>query len=105
MSRKQTPVLIAATALVAGLGAGAGVGGYAAFSGDRTTTIEQSAPALGTPAAATKSSSVGSVYKAARDGVVEITSPSTSTAGDTPFPFGGDGGGGGGSQQSKAQGS
>src|SRR5438105_2434545 len=102
MSRKRTPILIAAGALVAGVGAGAGIAGYTALSGGRTTTIVQKAPVAATPASATKIASVGSVYKAARDGVVEITTTSTSTSssGNTPFPFGG-----GGSGESRAQGS
>src|SRR5919202_62241 len=101
MSRNRIPILIAAVALVAGLGAGAGVGGYAALSGDKTTTVVEQTPAVGTPAAATKSSSVGNVYEAARDGVVEITTTSTSAANGSPFPFGGDGG----SRESRSQGS
>src|ERR687885_1369697 len=101
MSRNRIPILIAAVALVAGLGAGAGVGGYAALSGDKTTTVVEQTPAVGTPAAATKSSSVGNVYDAARDGVVEITTTSTSAANGSPFPFGGDGG----SRESRSQGS
>jgi putative serine protease PepD len=100
MSHNRTPILIAAVALVAGLGAGAGVGGYAALSGGKATTVVEQAPAVGTPAAATKTTSVGNVYKAARDGVVEITTASTSAANDSPFPFGGDG-----SRESRAQGS
>jgi putative serine protease PepD len=98
MLRKRTSILIAATALVAG--AGAGVGSYAAVGGsDNTATVVQQAPSSATPAAATKSLSVGAVYKSARDGVVEVTTTSASRSNDSPFPFGGNSG------QSQAQGS
>jgi putative serine protease PepD len=100
MLRNRILILVAAVALVAGVGAG--VGGYAAVGGGKTTTVVQRTPVVGTPAAATKSQSVGGVYKSARDGVVEITTKSTTTSNNSPFPFGG---GGGGSQQSQAQGS
>jgi putative serine protease PepD len=101
MSRKRTPIVIAAAALVAGVGAG--IGGYAVVEGGgRTTTVVQQAPATGSPAAATKGLSVGSVYKNARDGAVEVTTTTRASSGnDSPFPFGGNGG----SQQSQAQGS
>jgi putative serine protease PepD len=94
MLRKRTPYLIAAAALAAG--AGAGAGSYAAFGGNdaKTTTVVQQA-AVGSPAAATKALTVNGVYKTARNGVVEITTTSTSS-GSSPF---------GGSQQSQAQGS
>jgi len=96
MLRKRTPYLIAAAALAAG--AGAGAGSYAAFSGNdaKTTTVVQQA-AVGSPTAATKALTVNGVYKTARNGVVEITTTSTSQgSGGSPF---------GGSQQSQAQGS
>jgi putative serine protease PepD len=99
MLQKRTPILIAAAALVAG--AGAGAGSYAAFGTDgaKTTTVVQQAVAEGSPASSTKTMSVNGVYRAARDGVVEIT---VTTAGgsnnNSPFP-------GSGSQQSQAQGS
>jgi len=96
MLRKRTPYLIAAAALAAG--AGAGAGSYAAFGGNdaKTTTVVQQA-AVGSTAAATKALTVNGVYKTARNGVVEITTTSTSqSSGGSPF---------GGSQQSQAQGS
>jgi putative serine protease PepD len=100
MHRKRTSIVIATAALIAG--AAAGVGSYAALGGGgTTTTVVQKAPVAGTPAAATKSLSVGSVYRSARDGVVEITTTTTGSSSASPFPFGGDNG----SRQSQAQGS
>jgi putative serine protease PepD len=98
---KRTPYLIAAAALVAG--AGAGAGSYAAFgtNGAKTTTVINQPVAAGSPTAATKTMSVNGVYRAARDGVVEITVTTSGGSSDnSPFPFGGSG-----SQQSQAQGS
>ena len=100
MLQKRTPILIAAAALVAG--AGAGAGSYAAFGTDgaNTTTVVQQPVAAGSPASSTKTMSVNSVYRAARDGVVEITvTTSGGSDNNSPFP------GGSGSQQSQAQGS
>jgi putative serine protease PepD len=102
MLRNRTPILVVAGALVAGAGVGAGT--YAAVGGGGdTTTVVQPAPVVGTPAASTKTTSVGDVYKAARDGVVEITVTENSgnDNSSSPFPFGG----GGSSQRSQAQGS
>jgi putative serine protease PepD len=99
MLKKRTPYLLAASALA--VGAGAGAGSYAAFGGDsgNTTTVVQEAAAKGSPAAATRTMSVNGVYRAARDGVVEVTTTSNSRGSDnSPFPFGG-------SQSSQAQGS
>ena len=98
MLQKRTPILIAAAALVAG--AGAGAGSYAAFGTDgaNTTTVQQTV-AAGSPASSTKTMSVNGVYRAARDGVVEITvTTSGGSNNNSPFP-------GSGSQQSQAQGS
>jgi putative serine protease PepD len=97
MLRKRTPYLIAAAALAAG--AGAGAGSYAAFGtvGAKTTTVVQEAAAQGSPAAATKTMTVNGVYRAARDGVVEITATSSGSSSDSPFPSG--------SQKSQAEGS
>jgi putative serine protease PepD len=88
-------IAIAATAaLIAG--AGVGAGSYAALggSGGKTTqtVVQQAAPAA-TPAAARTTESVGSVYRAARDGVVEITASSNGGSSSSPSPFGGGGGG------------
>src|SRR5437773_3140335 len=98
MQHKRTPYLLAASALL--IGAGAGVGGYAAFGGNggKTTTIVQQAAAQGSPTANTKPMSVNGVYRTAGPGVVEITV--TTSSGSSPFPFGGSGSG-----QSQAQGS
>ena len=102
MLQKRTPILIAAAALVAG--AGAGAGSYAAFGTDgaKTTTVVQQPVAAGSPASSTKTMSVNGVYRAARDGVVEITVTTSggSNNNNSPFPFGGSG-----SQQAQAQGS
>jgi putative serine protease PepD len=99
---KRTPYLIAAVALLAGVGAGAG--SYAAFGthGGNTTVVKETV-AAGSPASATKTMSVNGVYRAARDGVVEITVTTSggSSSDNSPFPFGG----GSGSQRSQAQGS
>jgi putative serine protease PepD len=99
MHRKRTPYLLAASALL--IGAGAGVGSYAAFGGNggKTTTIVQQAAAQGSPTANTKTLSVNGVYRKAGPGVVEITT-TTSSSGNQPFPFGGSGSG-----ESQAQGS
>jgi putative serine protease PepD len=99
MHRKRTPYLLAASALL--IGAGAGVGSYAAFGGNsgKTTTIVQQAAAQGSPTANTKTLSVNGVYRKAGPGVVEITT-TTSSSGNQPFPFGGSGSG-----ESRAQGS
>src|SRR5205823_4592822 len=101
MPNKRTPLLIAAAALAAG--AGAGAGSYAAFGtgGAKTTTVIQQSVAAGSPASSTKTMSVNGVYRAVRDGVVEITVKTSGGGSDnSPFPFGGSG-----SQQSEAQGS
>ena len=98
MQHKRTPYLLAASALL--IGAGAGVGGYAAFGGNggKTTTIVQQAAAQGSPTANTKTMSVNGVYRTAGPGVVEITVTTSSGSSDFPFPSGGSG-------QSQAQGS
>jgi putative serine protease PepD len=103
MLRKPTTYLIAAVALLAGLGAGAG--SYAAFGRDgaKTTTIVQhDTSGTSSPTAATTTLSVHGVYTRARDGVVEITTATSNAGGDSsgssPFPFGGGG-------SSQAQGS
>jgi len=100
MQHRRTPYLLAASALL--IGAGAGVGSYAAFGGNagKTTTIVQQAAAHGSPTANTKALSVNGVYRTAGPGVVEITTTTSSSSGDSPFPFGGSGSG-----QSQAQGS
>ena len=76
MQHKRTPYLLAASALL--IGAGAGVGSYAAFGGNggKTTTIVQQAAAHGSPTANTKALSVNGVYRTAGPGVVEITTTS-----------------------------
>ncbi len=105
MSRNRTAVLVSAVVLAAGVGAAVGVGGFAAFGGGngKTTTVVQQAPTAGSPAAATRSGSVNSVYRSARAGVVQvITTTSSSPSQSSPFPFGGGNGSGGASQ---AQGS
>src|SRR5213080_2325613 len=98
MQHKRTPYLLAASALL--IGAGAGVGSYAAFGGNggKTTTIVQQAAAQGSPTANTKTMSVNGVYRTAGPGVVEITVTTSSGSSDFPFPSGGSG-------QSQAQGS
>src|SRR5436190_8531971 len=99
MLHKRTPYLIAAAALV--VGAGAGAGSFAAFGTDgaKTTTVVHESVAGGSPASSTKTMSVNGVYRAARDGVVEITvTTSGGSNNNSPFP-------GSGSQQSQAQGS
>jgi putative serine protease PepD len=101
MAHKRTPYLVAAAALAVGAGAGAGT--YAAVGGTGgTTKIVRETVANGSPTANTKTLSVNGVYRAARDGVVEITVTTNSSSGsdNSPFPFGGSG-----SQHSQAQGS
>ena len=100
MLRRRTSILIAAAALA--VGAGAGAGGYALAGSDHDTTAVRDRPApASTPTAATKELSVGSVYRSARDGVVEVTSTSRSRADGVPFPFGDQGP----SRESRAEGS
>ena len=100
MQHKRTPYLLAASALL--IGAGAGVGSYAAFGGNggKTTTVVEQAAAQGSPTADTKTMSVNGVYRTAGPGVVEITTTTSSGSSDSPFPFGGSGSG-----RSQAQGS
>jgi putative serine protease PepD len=101
---RKTPLLVTAAALAAGAGVGAATYAVAGGGGKTTTTVVQQAPVAGSPAAATKSTSVGDVYKQAGPGVVEITvTQSSSSSSSSPFPFGG--GGNNGSQQAQAQGS
>jgi putative serine protease PepD len=104
MFRNRTPIVVTAAALVAGAGLGAGT--YAAVGGgsSKTTTVVQQAPVSGSPAAATKVTSVGQVFKQAAPAVVEITVTESGGGGSSdgsPFPFGG----GNGSQKTQAQGS
>jgi putative serine protease PepD len=92
---KHKRIAIAATAaLIAG--AGVGAGSYAALggSGGKTTqtVVQQAAAPAATPAAARTTQSVGSVYRAARAGVVEITVTLNGGSGSSPSPFGGGGG-------------
>ena len=91
MLRKRTASLVAAAALV--LGAGAGAGAFAAFENDgaKTTTVIRASSGVASPAAATTSRTVNDVYKAARNGVVEVTTTSNggSDSEPMPFPFGG----------------
>src|SRR5919205_4420759 len=99
MLTKRTPHLLAAAALL--VGAGAGVGTYAAVGGNggkTTTGVEQGAQ--GSPAADTKTMSVNGVYRKAGPGVVEITTTTNGggSSDNNPFPFGGSG-------RSQAQGS
>src|SRR6266498_722957 len=69
--------------------------------GAKTTTVVQQAVAAGSPASSTRTMSVNGVYRAARDGVVEITvTTSGGSDNNSPFPFGGSG-----SKQRQAQGS
>jgi putative serine protease PepD len=96
---KRTPYLIAAAALV--VGAGAGAGSYAAFgtNGTNTTTVINQPVAAGSPTAVTKTLSVNGVYRAARDGVVQITVTTSGGSDNSPFPSGGSG-----SQQAQGSG-
>lgn len=97
MLKKTTAAFVAAAAVA---GASIGIGTYAAVtSGGHTTTVVEQQVGSATPAAATTSAGVGSVYKSARSGVVEITTTSTTNSdGNDAFPFGG-------SRQSQAEGS
>jgi putative serine protease PepD len=97
MLRTRTAIIVAVAALAVGAGAGAGV--YGAAAGGGGTTIAQPTAHAATATASTKTLSVGDVYKSARDGVVEITTASTSGENGVPFPYGG------GPGESQAQGS
>jgi S1-C subfamily serine protease len=89
-SYKPIAVVLAAVALGSGLGAGV----YAALDPGNTRTVIRETAAEPV-AATTTTSSVNSVYEAARDAVVEITV--TGAAQETPF--------GGGPEQQRGQGS
>jgi putative serine protease PepD len=78
--RKHVAALLAAGALA--VGAGAGVGGYTAFAGDNGQTTSTTAAQTSSPNSeivATQSLSVGDIYKLAANGVVEITTTSTTS--------------------------
>jgi putative serine protease PepD len=87
MFRKRTSIVIAAAALAAGVGLGAG--SYAGLAaGDATTTVVETTSQDTEAAAATTSLSVGEIYTRTYEGVVEIT---TTSSGSSPaFPFGGE---------------
>jgi putative serine protease PepD len=87
MKTRRSLVIVSA-AVVAGalIGAGGGVGTYAALSGDHKTIVRQVPVSDSQPAAATSGLSVNSIYKRTYRGVVDVkVSSQTST------PFGGSG--------------
>ena len=82
MSRHK-PIAVVLAAVAAGSGLGAGV--YAALDPGNTRTVIRETAAEPV-AATTTTSSVNSVYRQARDSVVEITVTGTAE----PTPFGGE---------------
>jgi putative serine protease PepD len=82
--RSSLLTLVAAVAAGALIGAGGGVGTYAALSGNSTTVVRQVTVGDSQPAASTSGLSVNSIYKRTYRGVVEVKV--NSQASD---PFGG----------------
>src|SRR5512133_3760258 len=86
MSTRRTSLLTLTAAVFAGalIGAGGGVGTYAALSGNHKTVVRQVAVSDSQPAATTSGLSVNSIYKRTYRGVVEVKVNS-----QTSDPFGG----------------
>src|SRR3954464_8671764 len=86
MKARQTSLLTLTAAVVAGalIGAGGGVGTYAALSSGDKTVVRQVTVGDSQPAASTSGLSVNSIYKHAHRGVVEVKVDSQSSD-----PFGG----------------
>jgi putative serine protease PepD len=82
--RRSLLTLAAAVAAGALIGAGGGVGTYAAFSGNNKTVVRQVTVSDSQPAASTTGLSVNSIYKRTNRGVVEVKVNS-----QTSDPFGG----------------
>jgi putative serine protease PepD len=83
-TRRSLLTLSAAVAAGALIGAGGGVGTYAALSGDSKTVVRQVPVNDSQPAASTSGLSVNSIYKRTYRGVVEVKVDS-----QTSDPFGG----------------
>jgi putative serine protease PepD len=88
MKTRRSFLLILTAAVVAGalIGAGGGIGTYAAFSGHSKTVVRQVNVGDSQPAASTSGLSVNSIYKRTYRGVVEVKVNS-----QTSDPFGGSG--------------
>jgi putative serine protease PepD len=86
MPTRRTSLLTLAAAVVAGalIGAGGGVGTYAALSGNHKTVVRQVTVSDSQPAANASGLSVNSIYKRTYRGVVEVKVNS-----QTSDPFGG----------------
>ena len=86
MKARPTSLLTLTAAVVAGaqIGAGGGVGTYAALSSGNTTVVRQVTVGDSQPASSTSGMSVNSIYKLANRGVVEVKVNS-----QTSDPFGG----------------
>src|SRR5438034_2732564 len=80
--RKRTAVAVAAVALA---GAGAGAGSYAAVAGGESTTASQTSTRIADTTATSSDLSVGEIYRASYEGVVEITATGTGSS-NRPFP-------------------
>src|ERR1700750_615654 len=95
MKTRRSSLLTVTAAVVAGalIGAGGGVGSYAALHGDGKTVVRQVNVGDSQPAAATSGLSVNSIYKRTYRGVVDVKVNSQSS---NPF---------GGTQQQSAEGS
>jgi putative serine protease PepD len=83
-TRRSLLPLTAAVAAGALIGAGGGIGTYAAFSGKTKTVVRQVAVGDSQPAASTSGLSVNSIYKRSYRGVVEVKVDSQASD-----PFGG----------------
>src|SRR5689334_5843668 len=74
MQTRRSPLLTLSAAVTAGalIGAGVGVGTYAALSGNSKTVVRQVSVGDSQPAAATSGLSVNSIYKRTNRGVVDV---------------------------------
>jgi len=74
MQTRRSPLLTLSAAVAAGalIGAGGGVGTYAALSGNSKTVVRQVSVGDSQPAAATSGLSVNSIYKRTNRGVVDV---------------------------------
>jgi putative serine protease PepD len=76
-SRARTPLLLAGLIAALGLGAGMGATAFAVLSDESSTVVRDVTVTDSEPAASADRLSVGSIYKNAVDGVVEISASGT----------------------------
>ena len=82
----MTRTHLLAAVLAAAIGAGGGIGTYAALSGPEAKTVVREVPVTRSQPAATSALTVNEVYRRAYKAVVEITAAASETG---PFPSGG----------------